>query len=795
VHHDSHGIVTATSGGIAAYEDGTYTLHEGPGWKDPQITCVARDSTGRVWAGSRGGILYGIEDNLSDPEQYNELTRAGAPRITSLVFYDSYILVGHAQGLSLFDREKDVFIATADNFGSDDEGNTIEGSVQQVFIRNNVLFALVGNRLVYFENPAQRIATLAFSDQTQWQYLPLDDGTNENSRLFFSHVDHLFPLTPPATAQGDYFYSVEETNLYKMVTRTDTVDTLDISDIDEASHSSLRRVAAGIEPVISHGKFYYSAVGTKLLKMTTRVDTLDTLAFAGRNFDTLLSVSALRGDTLLLGTHRGSILAVDAASMELLYTAGIRGFQNDDYFRAHHGRDGATWFLPRLLKYQDEWNNPRSPNTIIRYQNGRYNYFGNATEQFGILGQSDTLQAITEDSAGAIFVGSPSDHVKRYKNGEWSRLVLDNSIPVEDAPRVVLDDNRHGWMKVDGLTVDAHNNVWGTYWRNPNISEPLPYAWVYNYDTENYRYIGFDYDMPREISAYYIAAGAHNTVAVFLNDDNGSYTLFDGSAVFDESVDSDDDFTLFEGELRARVYGAVSAGEVLVAATAEGLTAIAHPPGGSHRVYRSEESVPVTALAAGKTTEKRTHRRTDIWTGVQGEGVHLYILKEFFDDNNRLDSVALVPDESFSPINSLDGLRTLSPHDIAYDAEKNRLWVVSSNGVSRVEVYRETEPLDEHSSSTIEVYPNPFRRGRHDEVVIAGISRNSYVDIYTESGRLVTRLTQYNSSLVDKTEAGIFQYRWRPPSGIAPGVYLIIAKDDRDDKENTAISKLLILPR
>ncbi|ERP39022.1 T9SS type A sorting domain-containing protein [Chitinivibrio alkaliphilus] len=745
---DSTGLL-ATSAGVARYIHDSVVLERSPRMKDVRISAMTRDDSGTVWLGSAGGYVYRTDERLHEVTPYGDLTILGESRVRQFLFYESLMLVAHDNGLSLFDREQESFIRTATEFGQDVDGDPIAGAVSQLFIVDDTLFALSGNSLVYYENLSERVRSLAFSDPSQWEYRELTPPLELGQRLFFAPDETFLRFRAPARFFGDHFFSLSELSLFSFSPQGDTIE-------EYSFHTEAEE----------------------------------------HRFDSLITLSPGVDSLLFLGTNRGQFLMFNTLSGETEHVLSVPGLRKNDICRVFLARDGALWMLPYLAQYREEWGHPATPNQIVRMAGDSLTYYGPHTEGIGLLGRSDTLSAITEDTSGILYVGSPSEHVIRYRNGAWERVLFDANY---EEPPVVTTDNSHprarDWMKIDRMHVDQKNTLWGVNWRGPNSPSQTPYAWAWNEERDSFRTFGVAPDFANRTSAYYLAPGADTTMAVFFNNSRGSFTVLDGRlSVFDESRPYDD-IRRDSSTVGARVFDVASlASGSIVAATQDGIGSIRYTEEETVQEFLRIDEGAATAVAVGRTMHEEGRSVTDIWVGVREQGIFLFGLYEYVTPDGEFDRFELRREESFSPITSREGLGASTVEDMVFDGEGNRLWVATLNGVNRVEIYRDTRPLDEHSSETLRMYPNPFIRSDHKEVTIAGVSRNSYVDIYTESGRLTARLTPYNSALSDTTPEGIIQYRWRPSSSLPAGVYMVVVKDGRDDNTKVAVSKLLILP-
>ncbi|MGM0442751.1 MAG: hypothetical protein ACQEQV_01010 [Fibrobacterota bacterium] len=738
---DGGAILLATSGGLAEYTGDTARFPRGAGLHNPALSVLTRDAEGALWCGGADGTLYRLNGLHRRADRFTELQVMGDVQIESILPVGSHLIVGHSAGISLFDTKKETFTATISSFGQDSSGAAIEGAVRNMLLSEDTLYAFVNTVPMAFPDVEDRLGSLAFSDPFLWERYPTS-GDDERSRSIF---------------------------------RTDSGKIIFLP-----------------APAIEDGATYLAANGGALERIEADGTVLDTVQELPAP-DTIVSLTRLSDGRIVIGGMRYSAEIFSPGDGSRRIT--LDGLRTNTISRIMLSSRGALWIVPKLSKYNESWTDPNSTDRIVRIKNGSYDYFGEPSPGYGELGRSDTIMAIAEDSAGAIWIGSPSDHAKRYKDGQWSRLIIDPDPPVEEPPYFDTTGKGRGWMKVDGLHCDYSGTVWGLYWGHTDGSQE-PYAWAFDPETGQHRYVGNVLEDDQR-SPYYISACNDSTLYIQFNDARGNYTLLDlTNDYFDTAAVSDDALVADSGEVGSTVsfVAAASSGTVLCA-TEDGLRALRFDRSAGRMVTGEVGTQSLKTVEPGaqyRINAPVPYRRTDVWAGERDGGVVLYELREYLNTAGGVDSFSVHRDENYPEISAVTGLHATSPEDLVWDARENRLWVASLSGLSAVDLGRKTVPNEENEE--LKVYPNPYVKSRHDAVTIAGISKNSYVDIYTLSGRAVAHLTADNGARVDKTEQGIFQYRWKPEEGITPGTYIVIAKDGREDRENSISGKLLVLP-
>jgi hypothetical protein len=119
--------------------------------------------------------------------------------------------------------------------------------------------------------------------------------------------------------------------------------------------------------------------------------------------------------------------------------------------------------------------------------------------------------------------------------------------------------------------------------------------------------------------------------------------------------------------------------------------------------------------------------------------------------------------QSRTTVNETHGLLCDQIVDLSFDRKNGYLWIASERGVSR---YSLGYTVGQTNTGAAFVYPNPFSKRRHVQMVFEKLPPSSKVFIYSVSGSLVAALSPEENSTYGSACV------WRPPAAVVPGIYL-----------------------
>ena len=187
----------------------------------------------------------------------------------------------------------------------------------------------------------------------------------------------------------------------------------------------------------------------------------------------------------------------------------------------------------------------------------------------------------------------------------------------------------------------------------------------------------------------------------------------------------------------------------------------------------------------------QTRIRNVFWIANDRVGVERVIIEEFITNGNLDSAVYYLPQSAFALTTENGGINSVVTA-IAVDSIQNILWIGGNNGITRLRLPQRNANAPMARGDFI--FPNPFVLSRHSTLSIPA-PRNSIVDIYTVSGKLVVSMNE-NSPEWTRTIDGSHIYRWRIPRNLAPGTYIVAVKSiqsDRVAREETKTYKLVVV--
>jgi ligand-binding sensor domain-containing protein len=132
-------------------------------------------------------------------------------------------------------------------------------------------------------------------------------------------------------------------------------------------------------------------------------------------------------------------------------------------------------------------------------------------------------------------------------------------------------------------------------------------------------------------------------------------------------------------------------------------------------------------------------------------------------------------------VNETHGLLSNRIWDLSFDHKNGYLWIASERGVSR---YSLGYSVGGQNTAPALVYPNPFSKRRHVELIFEKLPLSSKVLIYTVSGTLVAAVSPEENNTHGSACV------WKPPASIAPGIYLYSIKSSVKNSRG----KIIITP-
>ncbi|MCL2218542.1 MAG: hypothetical protein FWC23_01160 [Chitinispirillia bacterium] len=410
--------------------------------------------------------------------------------------------------------------------------------------------------------------------------------------------------------------------------------------------------------------------------------------------------------------------------------------------RVFSANDGNVWFLPMASHLNIQWHNG-----IYRFDGSRWHLYNNVTyrDQFGYVGDAAALGgAVWSD--GSFWAGTSGGNVKHID--PVRNTVGQLAIGYADFRDIAYIRNSAGyiiWGKSDALARDSSGYLWVSIWGS-DYGSLLCYDPRYDpvlsleHEPMRARYRRFFTEAPYKVENI-TALNVDADGRIFAYDKENGLTIFshDGNPLAN-GITINATFPNY-GEVKAIVTG--EDGTTYIAAS-NGLRRVAR---GAVRTEAVDSTLTnITSLAV---------RGSVLWLSTVTDG----ILRFDLNTNER------------RWINESSGLPSNEVLSIALDRAGGRLWIVTDEGISYLDVGRGRKAA---SRKELRAFPNVFSVGGSQRgakhITFEGLEQRASVAVYTVNGALVAK--------ADAQRFNEDEWRaiWTPRRGLAPGTYIAVAK-------------------
>lgn len=762
-------LYLATSGGLVLWQisTGQYvtTEHSADQFPDIFLTAISYDDTREnLWMGSKDGYLY-RRTSRGEQQVFYDFVATGA-EIQVLYPYGDYLLVGHSQGLTVFDTKQGTSLVTKSKWFT---GESF--SAYSLVRKDDTLFAGVGfgdnkGGIMRLDSLSTYIANPRFGDNS--------------------------PL-------GESFWKPWESATITLQSEKGAIFSLIYRDSLEYYYGA----------TVYQGNKRIEATGKVIRRITENGGVSDSVVL-GSDVNSLL----LLPDGRLVATTSEDYFFLDPLGVFLEEAKqSIPGLANQSGFmRVFVASDQSLWTLPRVVgaRYSDWpwWN------AVERMQQeGQVDHFNGNTLGFGNLGGCDIFVAITEMSDGTLFLGNCSDHLKmRTPEGQWSRWILNNMKFQDVYPDSVVNDVVYPWMKIDGLFADQSDILWGTYWWEPNPNQLLPSKrptfFAFRPKTKEFRYFEILEESERALVPRHFVQMSSGDICLGFHGSRDIWLIDRSKDPFDTTSSSQNDYVLEKKTVSNPLYSMEKTGGGNVLVGTGGLPQIYNANSqDSGSAIRSIKDLPADfdATTYSIVLERSMELLSDninqrkiqsvYWIANNKVGLERIAINEYLsDDGFFLDSAVYDPTVASIRVSRETGGVNQEIYDVAIDSVHGYIWAVGDRGVSRILLPYETTKVS--TNDDVLLFPNPYSHTRHSEIQFTRCAPNSFIDIYTVSGKLIQHLDRASMHFSDNSSTG-WSYRWTPDKNIAPGTYIVAVKGtfgQKVDREATQLRKLVILP-
>ena len=775
--------ITGTDGGLWLATVGGLYLHD---LQSPSASGLIANTTlatdialnhsilqdnGTLWISTDKGYLYS-RSSRGRFSIYSDFWTSGAD-ITSLYTFDSYLLVGHSQGLTLFDPQRGRTLYTLQNI----EGAS-QIAVRDIIKKGDSLFISWTNDgsqgVALFDSVDQNLNSLKFTDAQQWTNGSSATTSIRGGTSHFSLFNAtLYTLNGPARIIDNHLLMGTNDSLLLLKS--------DLSD----SASGYARYRNGS---------LYNAYGA------------------------VQSIEVIEG-SIFVGQESGGLSSVTIIGDSIAFTPiELGGIQEHAPRFVYTDREGNPWFLPAVAikSNTDTLSNgtvdstPAVPssNSVTTFKDGSIVHTNSTTTGFGSMGDGFHFSGFTQGQSGAIYLGNNGSAIKKWDGQKWQGISID--IHNESKP-VFKTDGNVNWQKTDGLATDSSGSIWSTIW-HPQGTDNWPGLFVMSEDGEDFNYL---FKQPgTSAPPFDIAVDSKGTILTIFGSTvaplatSREYLVIDGSKSPFSSSESELMLKNTTHRNNLLSLSATSLGSILVG-TDNGVHIFRQ---GTQSSLVVPTSTPqklqgvVTSVAAQQSRKLNgitfdTYRiETLLWAAIKNVGPTQLRLIETIDTKSE-DLISVAFDTSFSIVTLTEAMglpkrEVTVDHSLAIDFISNTLWI--ADGVGGITSYGiQMQPTALQNNSALKVFPNPYSHKSHSRIKITAVAPGGFIDIYSADGRLIRHLDQNSGDLIEEGSVQ-WTFQWRVPKGIAPGVYYIIAKNTESqtslDRSSTITRKVIIVP-
>lgn len=780
---DGDRIWVATTGGLYLYNQssGSGTLYSDPVlFPDPEIVTLCIDARLTLWAGSAKGYIY---KRTSQGKQtvINAYFMAGW-RMTSMDTAGRYLIIGTDHGCSLFDTDKLTVLKNSTGFA--------EGYPLQVNAIATLIDTLRIKKTLYFRDTFRLQDTLRLHDT-----LALKDTIAVRDtfvvRDTFAVRDTLI-IRDTTVVVRDTIHVLSDTMIHQEMLLLGTDK--GIVKLYDTGKALLRTLAGAnfydrtiwkIDPAVS------SVVHT-IVAFPGGYRTLAGPGVRFKNSILFADSNALYSDNRLIDTFPSKVTVLYSKNdQECLVGTGKTGFFIWNGTTAPRAvkidgpafsyvtniavdRDGGAWVSPQVSAKSP---NPRWEGYSVFRNNYWQIYSPVDFPAIGWMGQGVNKGA-AQDCMGRMWFGSDGGSVKRYDpaTNSWLKYCIYASIEGAAFESNLTGACTNNWAMTDAITADSTGFLWIACFNNwagtligynPKF-EPDPTA--QDYEKAHYRRFwpkGDEfYSGPTSTGINMITTDVANNIIVGYP--NGHIVVFRHNGN-----------PLKDGIRVTTVFTKNTSIVIDAASTPDSLTRVVSAGGFYTFDARSNQFVSglwtvSPALSGSLTLVDSTLKLVSaiaaedenvLWLGTVNSGIIRYDLTS---------NTKTIVDET-------QGLLSNQITGLSIDRKGGYLWIASDRGVSR---YTIGYQIGVRNSGPPVVYPNPFSKRRHKELVFEKLPPGGKVLLYTVSGSLVASLTPQDASVYGSACV------WKPAASIVPGIYLFTIRSSTKSTKG----RILITP-
>lgn len=696
------------------------------------ITTLALDSSGNIWAGTEAGYLYRIDKNGLIRKNSDYFAKDW--NINDVVIYEQYLLIGSDKGFSLFDTEKMKVVQNSTLIGTFSSPTInviefIEGSLKEGSTTKDVKRIYLGmlGGYAWYDIAYDDLSKENFYNSTIWQEV-------KDSSKFVYHItsfmDSLITSTKPVVKDEDSLYTFIDSSLF--------------------------------------------INGKEIIKFNSEVKCLlksDGKLWAGTLWDFIYEIEG-----------EAAIGRIDFNGLRFLNTN-----------RVFIASDSSLWILPNTGKPKAGTQTPNIG--LTTHKDGKWFFHEKYKNNFGGLSDANDSYGIAEDKLGNMWFGFNGRGPKKYdKNAKtWYRYEIAHKEKTQF--RLLKGSDEGSWGKTDIILSDSLGYLWmGLYWGYDAGSLLCYDPSVHNPSSDDYRYFfpqGHDlyqdnlFAMSADACGNILIGGDASSsggLVMFTYDEN---PIINGIETFPIYGENKDIVTL------STVYDIASAPDSTSwVASGNGLYIYSNKKG-ENLDFRSfndiAKSGTINSIEIGELVHLPNIDSTfvTLWTVINNGGIIKSTVAYSKDNDGNIGGLRVIED-STQVYTTDNGLTSNSVKQIYLDKKTGYVWAATNSGVAAI--FDGNSYVERTDSRHLSAFPNPYIKKEHKKITFQHLAPEAQLMVYTLDGKLVANLNEDNSEMVKTGKE--WTYYWTPSDKIKPGTY-IYTGTTRGDK---GYGKLLILP-
>lgn len=470
--------------------------------------------------------------------------------------------------------------------------------------------------------------------------------------------------------------------------------------------------------------------------------------------------------------------------------------------RVYVAKNNKVWITPVISDNEKNTKIYKWHRGVSCYDGDDWRLFSPTnTDDFGSLGDGEEFLGVAEDPSGKMWFGLNGSPVKRYRpsNDSWIRY---NISAGNSSYRFDLIDDaniKDKWCKCDAIAQDSSGNMWFTVYNyskgclisyNPKVYDPEKNDYKYHLSDKSSAYMPYPIALNVDILGNIFIGGKSGKLVVFKPgnnsvEDNISHRFLNVnlSRIWHMSSTPDSGTWIATGSGLYYYKLHNEKDGILIKNTYKFKNIVTCVE------YENSFTYPETNNY-GETLEDSTKTETILWLGTDGIGL---IRARAITMTHRDGSIASSWIDSTTTFDESHGLINNKIKHMDMDRTNGHLWIATDMGLSRYNLGHSFKKVT--TNTKMQVYPNPYIKSRHREIIFENLAPNSIIIIYTIDGRIVDQIVDRGSNVVKTMNQ--WTYMWKPGTKILPGTYFYACKfreDATDKRQKSRLGKILILP-